>query len=114
MSYDKVTLKITIFSSKEFYDEFVNSINDMKCVDNMAESFGNYIKQACDRLFQKKPIVPKQDTRPHWFDRECRTYRNDAITASKSGDAGDTVIKCREYRACKQQKRPNPQQLAHA
>ena len=114
-SWDKDNLEnlvptLTDDTSNIYYQHYKRSVSNLENTNVVASNFSVYFNQACERTFDLKSMKKsgQHNTRPRWYDVECRMKRAEAIKAGERVTTmeEETILhqSCREYRALKQKK----------
>ena len=95
--------------SGKYYSDFISSICCLEQPDAIAKNYSHYVNRAVESVFVKRKVKPASN-RATWYDKECRTKRNEILSISRqSTDNSDRhvsiAIKNKEYRSIKQHKR---------
>ena len=71
--------------SIEYRNEFLNSMCSLDSTNKVAEAFGRYITQACQRVCRIKYGSHKRSIgkKCKWYDKECAQLRTRAISAGE-------------------------------
>ena len=96
-------------TSSYYQGKFQDTIRYLRPPNDVAVTFNEYHSQACQRVCSLKRVNLRTRLGPAWFDKECKEKRIEAIKAGENvnneEDRAHLAIKCREYRALKQQKK---------
>ena len=101
---------LTDDTSNIYYQHYKRSVSNLENTNVVASNFSVYFNQACERTFDLKSTRKSRqhNTRPRWYDVECRMKRAEAIKAGERVTTmeEETILyqSCREYRALKQKK----------
>ena len=96
--------------SSQYRNDFITSVVELESVDIVSNQFNSYINQTIQRSFELKPIkIKHRKSSSKWFDKECKDFRNKAITAGERTETqSDRIIHdlaCKQYKSLKQRKK---------